>query len=622
MLLAGLPGCNSPGVSTPGPRPIQRFIDPTVHLNEWNWEDPERLQVLEQETDRPPYNQTLVQMDKLWRRAFVLNPGQQFEMDLGSCGSGTLEFSAIGAQKNNVPGDYKITLDVALISGNARIERRIELPVTKSVSAQWNDVAIPVKNTQGPVTWSITVDSDPRPETPGTVHTFIGSPVFIPDRIRKQPHVILLAFDSLRADELGAYGSPNANTGTMDVLSRMGTLFSQSYSSSSWTLPGVQNMMSGIYMHRYLGEAQSFHLSRDFKIPLVQSEFAGAGYFTIAVSANHLVSPEHGIDLGFDVFDTKASEHWDTWSTVPLYHRINELLTQYADRPLFVYIHAMDPHDPYLPVEPFDAICNPPDDAMVRARIRQKDSGYLNRPSFRESLFPLTETENEYLRANYRGEIRQMDTFLHTIMDCFDAQGLMDNLVFAVSADHAEEFGEHTYYQHGFTLNESVVRVPLMVINFAKKHSPEIIDRRVSTIDLPPTLCHLAGIDTRAPFEGIDLFASEGAYDPHRLIYTVMQSNDQPELPRWRTRSIYQGDRKLTWQSRHTITAYNLEQGPDESVYWEYPDWETFFSGGIDSGWRFMGEQLQLFNDSLVGKQSRKQDRNLQQKLRDLGYIE
>nr|HPQ40350.1 sulfatase-like hydrolase/transferase [bacterium] len=420
-----------------------------------------------------------------------------------------------------------------------------------------------------------------------------------------------------------AYGSPHAMTPTMDMLSRKGILFSQSLSSSSWTLPGVQNMLAGHYLHRFLCEAQPFHLAQDFEIPLIPAEFATAGYFTIGISANHLVSPEHGLDMGFDIFDTKASEKWMTWSTIPLYYRITELLSKYGDRPLFIYIHAMDPHDPYTPLEPFDAICSPPDNADIRPRIRQRDSGYLNLHPFKDTLLPLTEAENEFLRANYRGEVRQMDTFLLSFLEYLEELSMCDDLILAITADHGEEFGEHSSYQHGISLYEPVVRVPLILMDFVNDRSPEVVPARVSTIDVASTLLHMADVSTRATFEGINLLSPEAMADPDRLIYTIVRNHDEPEIPRWRLRSVYQNERKLTWQSRDVLTAYDLLRGPDESVFREFENWDAFFAADIDARWRGMGEQLKIFMDSLAERrQSGGMDKMLTQKLRDLGYIE
>nr|HPQ42063.1 hypothetical protein [bacterium] len=208
LLLLSFIGCSPQTPPEPVERPVQRFIDPSVHLPEWDWTRKEKIRVLNPEGSGQEYPPNLVQLDKLWRKAFVLNPGQTFSESLNTGGSGTFEFSSMGARKAGMEGDYRMFLDVAVASAGNRIERRYEVPVTESTSIKWLDMSIPVPRMTDPVTWTISVTCDPAPESMGTIHAFIATPVFVPDTVEKKPHVILLAYDSMRADALGAYGSP------------------------------------------------------------------------------------------------------------------------------------------------------------------------------------------------------------------------------------------------------------------------------------------------------------------------------------------------------------------------------------------------------------------------------
>jgi arylsulfatase A-like enzyme len=155
-----------------------------------------------------------------------------------------------------------------------------------------------------------------------------------------------------------------------------------------------------------------------------------------------------------------------------------------------LFLHYMDPHTPYAPPAPFDRRFDPAYDGPVDGR------NYADRG-------PLSPAEMDHVRALYDGEIAYADEETDALMRELAREGLMENAVVVVSADHGEEFQEHGSWHHGGTLHREVVHVPLAL------RVPGIPGRRVpgpvSLVDLAPTLLDAAGVPPPATFMGRSL---------------------------------------------------------------------------------------------------------------------
>lgn len=80
--------------------------------------------------------------------------------------------------------------------------------------------------------------------------------------------------------------------------------------------------------------------------------------------------------------------------------------------------------------------------------------------------------------------------------------GVYDGATIVVLSDHGEEFGDHGWLGHGRSLFEEMVRVPLLVKLPGGRHGGTRVATRVSTVDVLPTLLHLAGLPAAPPLDG------------------------------------------------------------------------------------------------------------------------
>lgn len=101
-------------------------------------------------------------------------------------------------------------------------------------------------------------------------------------------------------------------------------------------------------------------------------------------------------------------------------------------------------------------------------------------------------------RDGYRASARAVDVPLATFL-----RSLPKDTVVVLTGDHGEGFGEHGYTQHGRTMFDEELRVPLVVC--APGRRPGRVDLPVSLVDVVPTLLDLTGVDLPYPRHGESL---------------------------------------------------------------------------------------------------------------------
>lgn len=177
-----------------------------------------------------------------------------------------------------------------------------------------------------------------------------------------------------------------------------------------------------------------------------------------------------------------------------------EWLKGVLGRRFFLWIHLMDPHHPYYP--PKEAL-----QSLGITHIDAKRARFLNSFWNRFDVSPkrLQDYQNEVMTL-YDAGVHWVDQQLSRLVDALAKSGRWDDTVFAVTADHGEEFLEHGHRYHSARgLSEELIRVPLLV------HASEISARMTvaepfSLIHLAPTLLEAVGSEVPATFQGSGLW--------------------------------------------------------------------------------------------------------------------
>lgn len=340
----------------------------------------------------------------------------------------------------------------------------------------------------------------------------------------ERPPVILVIIDTLRADHLGFDGHDLDTSPVLDGLAAASTVFEANSTQCNSTFPSITSIFTGLYpkTHRnYLAVSVDGQAVANERAHSLAQRLGEQGYETLAV-VSHPWWREAPIDTaigrGWDAFAPippaieGPARRGEAGSALATTERVFDLLdARDPARPLFLWAHYFDPHTPYIP---------PPHhrDRFLRAHLEREGFGHLH-----DSLaaLPLGERaawigarpEAEWRplrlalgRALYDGEIADCDEQLGRLFDRLRADGLWDDALVVVMADHGENMdpGRASIdFTHG-RLYEGVVRTPLVI-----KRPGQVAGSRVSAltqnIDVLPTIVELLDLPTGAATEGASL---------------------------------------------------------------------------------------------------------------------
>jgi len=330
------------------------------------------------------------------------------------------------------------------------------------------------------------LDATPRPAADAA---FVGPPLpgasanssvpVVPPRI-----VWWYTIDALRADAL--FAERNGQR-VMPALSHFAEAdavrFERAYATASFTKSSTASMFTGLWPthHRVLhgllpvwptGVELVFDLDSRFRT--LASALAATGYDTWTHLFSLHVRAGDGMLAGFRHLDLDVS------GAAPL-------PVPPPDTRLFAYEHILGVHGPYAPGTAARARLALPPPTHVDPASNTWFEGALEADALRE------------LRDAYLGEAADADDRFAQRIAWLQSQGLWDDTLLIVTADHGEGFLEHGLTQHSNSLYEEAVRVPLLVHFPADDARATLhgvsVPNRVSLADLYPTLLALTGAE-------------------------------------------------------------------------------------------------------------------------------
>ncbi len=370
-------------------------------------------------------------------------------------------------------------------------------------------------------------------------------------------NVLLILIDTLRADHVHCYGYERETTPTMDSLAATGMLFMELQSQSSWTLPAMATILSGVSPREH-GAGRT--MSGEFygispELPSMPLHFHSRGYETAAFFNVIFMSEDFGFHYGFDHFDCQglANRHSIRMADQTVDIVLEWLDTRSGEEPFFMAVHFYDPHIPYNPPEPWNTLWADPD------YHGEYDCKWGSIPEMKainsgETTIPATGLEN--IIGLYDGEIAFTDDQLGRLLEELRDRGLSGNTLVVVMADHGEEFLEHGRVEHGVDLYQEVLHVPL-IISGPGVPVGEIIDTPVSQMDIFPTLIALTGLEPHPGVAGVDIL--EIPEENRDLPASgVLWANGE-------LAALRRGDLKVIWNAgTDSLESYDLATDPGE----------------------------------------------------------
>jgi len=277
--------------------------------------------------------------------------------------------------------------------------------------------------------------------------------------------LVLITLDTTRADRIGCYGYPGAETPNLDLLAAEGVRFADVVTPVPMTLPAHASLLTGLDPPDHEVRANGEYSLGPEHTTLAEA-LAGAGYETAAFVSSFVLARRFGLAQGFDVYDDdleaargSAFEQQNERSAAAVTGAALAWVERRGaggGRPFFLWVHYFGAHDPYEPPSPW--------------RERHADSPY-------------------------DGEIASVDAAVGRLLEGVAAFVPPERSVIVAVGDHGESLQEHAERYHSRSLYEGAIRVPLLIAApGAIAAGGAVDDRVVGLVDLYPTLLDLLGV--------------------------------------------------------------------------------------------------------------------------------
>jgi arylsulfatase len=318
---------------------------------------------------------------------------------------------------------------------------------------------------------------------------------------RQHGPVVLIIVDALRADHLGTYGYRRRPTApNIDRWAESGLVYEQAWSASSWTLPSFGSIFTG-YLPSAHGagievesdsalafrgvEGHNFVILPE-SVPTLAAMLRGAGFATAGFVANPFLHPNFGFGRGFDHYDHDDGGNAGARLAAKVIDRALEWIDgRPDDQPFFLMVHLMDPHLDYDAPAPFGG------------RFTREIEGDFELPV--EALWPIRgraaridAAERDFISAAYDEEIAYVDAQIERLLEALSQRGVTEDGLVLLTADHGEELFDHGGFEHGHSMYEEVLHVPLILwgaaVGAGRASTP------VSLLDVAPTMLDAAGV--------------------------------------------------------------------------------------------------------------------------------
>ncbi len=402
-------------------------------------------------------------------------------------------------------------------------------------------------------------------------------------------NVIMISIDTLRADHMGCYGYFRNTSPYMDNIARRSIFFENAFVPWPITAPAVTSVFTSQYGHTNGVTRIAPYQYLENNLLLLAEILSNEGFSTEAIVTNSTIGKKSNTHQGFDVFveapmaDAKSVNK----KAFKAVERLKQM--QQDGKPFFFWVHYIDPHGNYTPPEFRNDFINdryydPSEHFKFREQLeaveidQEKDiSPYerqrraaVRRPigTGLPGLVDKLTTEVAYHVAMYDAEIRFVDHQIEILLNRLKEEGLLENSIIVLWADHGESLGDHNYYfGHGRFPYNACLKIPFMIIH--PEYHPSKINIPVSLLDLTPTLLDFLDIKQPLLFEGtslvplidgkkreqVDIFAESG----HAIDFQkIMIRGD------WKLIYIPDAHDRSEMQGKH-FELYNLSLDPDET---------------------------------------------------------
>lgn len=376
-------------------------------------------------------------------------------------------------------------------------------------------------------------------------------------------NVLIVTFDTTRADHLHCYGNQEIETPNVDRLANEGFLFEQAISPVPITLPSHASIMTG--------KIPLAHGVRDNALFVLSSQqttlaemLKTKGYHSAAAIGGFPLVEKYGLNQGFDLYDDRLQtatqfanrgdppvpgRFFDERRASQVNESVIPWLKENSRRRFFLWLHYYDPHQPFNAPAPYNQI---------------------------------------YARNGYLAEIAYADEAFGKIIEVIKSLGVYERTLVVFTSDHGEGLGQHNEYTHSLLLYDSTLHIPL-IIKIPGQAGGRRIGDRVGLIDILPTILELLDIDVPNDLQGVSLgplIETQGVGSEWSSVYYAETLS--PRLTRgWgELRALYANQFKFVFGPRKELFDLNQDAGELNNLFADgssdLSNWQRRLAGYID----------------------------------------
>ncbi len=311
----------------------------------------------------------------------------------------------------------------------------------------------------------------------------------------KQPNVLFIVMDTVRAKNLSLYGYRRKTTPELERYARTGAKFENALATAPWTTPSHASMFTGLWpTYTLAGWRKPLERSKTtLAEALNQNGRRTAGFVANTINCGH----ETGLDRGFERYEDYPVSYSEILRSTSLYKRFVEFMrkrldmpeclrlpAEYAkyegifpwdyknaerinrdfldwersgdDRPFFAFLNYFDAHHPYLTPSGFDRRFG------TNPKTRKEKRLLLGWWEIKKD--ELSREKINFALDSYDDCIAYMDEQIGVLLDELDRRGVLENTWVIVTSDHGEHWGEHGLFGHAASLHREEIHVPLLVL--------------------------------------------------------------------------------------------------------------------------------------------------------------
>ena len=363
----------------------------------------------------------------------------------------------------------------------------------------------------------------------------------------ERPNVLFICVDDLKP-MLGCYGDPIIKSPNIDRLAARGMLFQSAYCNQAVCAPSRNTLLTGlrpttlgIYdlgtnfraaapnavtlpqffkQNGYRTEAvgKIFHVGHgnhedpaSWSVPHYQAKSIAyrlpashSGKGLTREEALFANQPAAGLQKGaaYEAADVADNAYPDGQIAEEAIRRLQGAKAK-AGEPFFLAVGFLKPHLPFCAPKKYWDWYDRKSFALPERRTPPEGApayaptswGELRQYSDMPDVGPLTDDQARTLIHGYHAAVSYVDAQIGRVLDELDRLGLADSTIVVLWGDHGWHLGDHGMWcKH--TNYEEATRIPLLVTAPGVTQPATRTAALVETVDIYPTLCELAGLNS------------------------------------------------------------------------------------------------------------------------------